>query len=90
MTMGNTGGYGTVSVGATAVLLRTGKSGRDGVIVQNVHATQIVYVGTDANVLTTTGLKVAPGASLTLDFYNGPLYGIADGAATDVRVLESS
>lgn len=90
MTMGNTGGYGTASVGTSAVLIRSGKSGRDGIIIQNVHATQVVYIGSDASVATTTGLKVAAGSSVTLDFYNGPVYGIADGASTDVRFFESS
>lgn len=76
-----------VAVGTTAVQLVGGRSGRDTLIVQNIHATQILYVG-PSGVSTADGLKVAAGQTLPLDNLNGPLYGIASGAGTDVRILE--
>lgn len=77
----------TVAVGTSAVQLAAGRTQREILTVQNVHATQILYIG-PSTVATTTGLKVAPGGLFTFESYEGPVYGIADGAATDVRVLE--
>jgi hypothetical protein len=79
--------HATVSVGASAVALVDGTPSRRNLIVQNVHASQDLYVG-GAGVATSTGLKVIAGASVGFDDFNGPLYGIASGAATDVRVIE--
>jgi hypothetical protein len=78
----------TVSVGATAVLLVDGTTSRNNLIVQNAHASQNLYVG-PSTVDTTTGLRLAAGESVGLPDFNGPLYGIASGAATDTRVLET-
>ena len=77
-----------VSVGTSAVLLVDGTSSRNNLIVQNNHASQTLYVG-PAGVDTTTGMKVIAGASIGLPEYIGPLYGIASGAATDTRVVET-
>jgi hypothetical protein len=76
-----------VSVGTTAVLLCSPNGSRNKVIVQNAHASQNLYVG-PSGVATTTGIQIVPGASVGFDDFNGPLYGIASGAATDTRVLE--
>lgn len=76
-----------VAVGTTAVQICAGRTSRNNVIVQNAHASQILYVG-PAGVDTTTGLRVAAGASVGFENFNGLLYGIASGAATDTRVLE--
>lgn len=76
-----------VTVGGTAVLLLTGRTLRESVVIKNNHATQILYVG-NASVTTSDGMPVAAGQSITLEVV-GTLYGIASGAGTDVRVLES-
>jgi hypothetical protein len=76
-----------VAVGTTAVVLVDGTTGRNNLIVQNIHASQTLYVG-PAGVETTTGLRVLSGESVGFVDFNGPLYGIASGAATDVRVVE--
>jgi hypothetical protein len=88
VSIGNNAAYGTVAVGATAGLILGGRSLRDSVTIQNVHATQILYIGNDASVTTSTGLKIAAGDKHSLETYNGPIYGIASGAATDTRYLE--
>lgn len=80
--------YGTVAVGAAAVLIRAGNPQRRSVVVQNVHATQVLYVGDDSSVTTAAGLRLNASESIRIDDYNGPVYGIASGAATDVRYFE--
>lgn len=93
--MSGTGGfnanYGNVSVGTSAAVVATAK-GRRNIIVQNNHATQILYLGDDANVTAdataTGGLKIAAGASVTLDRFTGAVFGIASGAATPVAFFE--
>lgn len=86
---GSKGAYATVSIGTSAAIIKAGRSTRKSVVVQNVHASNDLYVGTDASVATTTGVKLAAGASIEFDDYNGPVYGIASGASTDVRYLET-
>lgn len=80
--------YGAVAVGATAVGVKAARSNRKSITIQNVHASQILYIGGDASVTTSNGLRIAAGAERTIEGYNGPIYGIASGAATDVRVFE--
>ena len=80
--------YAAVSVGATAVLVVAANSSRESVIVHNAHATQVLYLGDDANVTTANGLPVPAGESKTLANYTGPVYGIGSGAATDTRYFE--
>ena len=84
----HSGSYGTVSIGGTAAVIKAGNAQRKSILIQNVHATQVLYVGDDASVLTTTGIKVSAGESLEIADYNGPVYGIASGAATDIRYFE--
>lgn len=83
--------YGNVSVGASAVVVAAAK-GRSRIIVQNNHASQILYLGDDANVTAdataTGGLKIAAGGSVTLEGFTGNVYGIASGAATPAAFFE--
>jgi hypothetical protein len=60
---------------------------REAVIIQNNHATQILYIGSDSAVDTTTGLKIAAGGSVTLET-QGAVYGIASGATTTTNYFE--
>lgn len=87
MTSGFNANYNTVAVATTATLI-VGAGNRRSIIVQNNHATQILYVGDDNGVTTSTGLKIAAGASLTLEAYTGALYGIGSGAATTTNYFE--
>lgn len=91
LTGGFNANYGNVSVGTSAAVVAAAK-GRKNITVQNNHATQILYLGDDANVTAdaaaTGGLKVAAGASVTLYGFTGPLYGIASGAATPAAYFE--
>jgi hypothetical protein len=81
--------YGTVSVGTSAALILAARATRRQVVIANQHATQTLHIGDDSSVTTSTGLRIAAGANLTLDDYNGPVYGIASGAATTTNYLET-
>lgn len=85
---GTSGSYGTVSVGAAAVLVVAARFSRNGLVVQNVHATQTLYLGNDSSVTTSTGIQVPAGASADFPDYAGAVWGIASGAATDTRFFE--
>ena len=90
MSVGSSLSNATVAIGGTAALIVAGRPTRKGLRVQHVHATQILYLGSSSSVTTSNGLKVAAGGDtgdLLMNF-NGPLYGIASGADTDVRVFE--
>lgn len=76
-----------ITVTTTATLLASGRSSREGVLIQNLGATTI-YVG-GADVTSATGIQVITGALYLEEFYSGALYGItAAGSSTDVRVQE--
>lgn len=76
--------YGNVTIGTTAALITAQDGGRKSVLVENAHASNVLYVGNDSSVTTSNGFKIAAGASQR--FYEpGPLYGIASAASTDVR-----
>lgn len=84
----HTGSYAAVTIGASAAVVKSGKPSRKSILIQNLHATQVLYLGLDSSVTTSNGLRVAAGESVRIDDYNGPVYGIASGAGTDVRYLE--
>lgn len=73
-------------------VLVDGTTTRNGVTLQNLSATVDVYVGAGgaAGVQTTTGLKLAAGATMTFTDYIGPLYGVVAAGSADVRVAEFS
>ena len=78
-----------VSVDATAELVLAANTSRTSCVIQNADATDIVYIGPTSGVLTTNGLKIAAGASVTIDDYLGEIWGIGSAAAVDVRVWET-
>lgn len=86
------GGYNSsatnVSVGGTAVQLILARTTRQRLLVRNNHATQILYLGTDSGVTTSTGFPVAAATTLAIENHVGPLWAIASGAATDVRLFD--
>jgi hypothetical protein len=76
--------YGAVSVGTTATRIWAGKSiGRSALVFNNGAAT--LYVGTDANVTTSTGIPVAAGSGESFSAYTGAVYGICASGTLDVR-----
>lgn len=79
-----------VTVGATEVALPTAAlAGRREIFVQNLSSNDI-YVG-PTGVTTSSGLRVAKGATLTMKAgQNIALYGIAAGAGNEVRVFETA
>lgn len=89
--MSATGGfnanYGAVAVAATATVIATSKK-RSRIIVQNNHASQTLHLGDDSSVTTANGLKLAAGASVTLEGFSGTLYGIGSGADTTTNYFE--
>lgn len=77
----------TVTIGATAAVIVAAKASRASIVVQNVHATNVLYVG-PSSVTTANGLRLNPGESIEFTDYTGAIYGIASAAGTDVRYLE--
>lgn len=91
LTGGFNANYGNVSIGTSAAVVAAAK-GRSSIIIQNNHATQVLYLGDDSSVTadaaSTGGLKIVAGASVTLTGFKGAVYGIASGAATPVAYFE--
>lgn len=85
---GNMTSPAAVTVTTAATLLAAGRGGREGILVQNLGATDI-YVG-GPQVTAATGIRVAAsGGTYTDEFYHGALYAVtAAGSSTDVRVQE--
>lgn len=74
-----------VSVGTSAVLLSGASGPRERLIVQNLHATQTLYVG-GSDVTTANGLRINAGEAREFENLVGAVYGVASGVTTDVRV----
>lgn len=93
MAEGADSSYGSKSVTTSAQLLTAARSRRDAVLIQNVHASNVLYLGSDASVVAgsagtaSSGIRVNPGESILVPT-RGDVYGIASGASTDVRYWE--
>lgn len=79
----------TLDVGTSATLIKAGNSTRRSITIQNNHASQTLHIDGDESVTTASGLKIAAGASFTVEDYNGPIYGIASGITTTVNYFET-
>lgn len=85
--------YGSKSIGAAAALIAGARASRTALLVQNVHAAQSLYLGADSSVVAgsagtaNSGIRVLAGESILVPS-RGDVYGIASGAATDVRYWE--
>jgi hypothetical protein len=77
------------TVGTSAAKISDAGSREDRVRVRNAHATNVLYVGPDSSVTTTTGYPIPAGASEVFDF-SLTLWAIASGVGTTVGVLEIS
>lgn len=90
---GDQSSYGSKSVTTSAQLIAGARSRRDAVLIQNVHASQVLYLGPDSSVVAgsagtaSSGIRVAAGESIIVPT-RGDVYGIASGASTDVRYWE--
>ena len=84
---GTLSSYGAKTVTTTAQLLVPARSSRNAVRVQNLHATNLLYIGPDSAVTAANGIRVAAGAETTIPS-RGDIYGIASAASTDVRFWE--
>jgi hypothetical protein len=85
--MSSESAYGAVAVDATAEVVKAANSRRESIVVQNVHASQVLYLGSDASVTTSNGLKLLAGESIRLQTKSA-IYGIGSGSATDTRYFE--
>ena len=79
------------SVGTSSVQLLADNSGRASALLQNLDPDNDIFVGFDSNVTTNDGVRVGSGGGqYIVDEYTGPLFAIATGSDTDVRVQEVS
>ena len=78
-----------VSVGVAEVQLVPADDIRKQVIIQNNHASNMLYIG-GAGVTALTGLKLEPTSTLVIDNACAAEWrAIADAAGTDVRIIEA-
>jgi hypothetical protein len=80
-------GYNNVAIGAAAAIIKGAYFRRESIVIKNNHASQILYLGSNASVTTSNGLPLLAGESIRLKT-KSDVYGIASGAATDVRYFE--
>lgn len=74
------------SIGLTAQHIASPKEGELlDILVQNLSANN-VYVGSDSSVTTSNGVKLVPNGTYANDHEAEPIWLIADGAASDVRI----
>jgi hypothetical protein len=88
MAVGGSVVHGATPIGTAATLILAGFTLRKSVSIQNHATTAIFWVGGSNTVTTATGTRVRPGETVNFTDYNGPVWGIADTASTDVRWLE--
>lgn len=85
---GGRSAYGAKTIDTSAVLIADSRATRRSITVQNVHASNDLYVGSDSSVTSSNGVKVKAAESLRFDDYSGAVYGIGSAASTDVRYFE--
>lgn len=79
--------YGNKSIGTSAAVLVAARQARESVLVKNNHASQILYLGGDANVTSSNGLPLAAGESVRIETKQ-VIYAVGSGASTDARFFE--
>jgi hypothetical protein len=87
MTDGALSNYGAKTVTTSAQLIAGARSSREQIAVQNLHATNLLYIGPDSSVTAANGIRIAAGAERIVDS-RGDVYAIASAASTDVRFWE--
>jgi hypothetical protein len=82
---------GQIAVGTTtAVEIAGNNPDRFSVTITNSDGTNNIAVGDSAGVTTATGHLIPAGVSLTLSFYGGPVFVIAQTATVNVTYIEES
>lgn len=84
--------YSNVSVTTSPTLIVAVNPRRQSLIITNTDSTNKLYLGSDNNVTTSTGVEIGTGCNLTEDnggskVYCGPVYGISTGTIS-VRYWE--
>lgn len=87
MSVSGAANYGAFSVGTSAAVIVSAGQKTKSLIIKNTHASQTLFVGDDSSVSDTTGFPVAAGESISIEGYNGPVYGYGSGADTTGRYL---
>lgn len=82
--------YNTVTVQTSATQILAANNGRRGFVIYN-NGNNLMYLGFDSSVATTTGLPILPQSSFELNgdrCWRGAVYGIAVTSSDDVRYWE--
>jgi hypothetical protein len=78
-----------VSIGAVNVAAVAANGNRSTLILQNDHATQVIYCSLGGTAVANVGLRLsAAGGTVVLDGYTGAVSAIATGASTPLLVTE--
>lgn len=83
-----TSGFGKISVGVAAVVIKAANTLRQSILIQN-NSGNSLYIGDDNTVTTANGVHVSAGGSIELKTQKS-IYGIASAAASDIRYFEES
>jgi len=78
----------TVSIGTAAAAIIAANAKRGTLVIQNMHASNDLYIGLTAAVTTANGIWIGPKGSMEVNSATG-VWGIASAASTDVRVMQS-
>jgi hypothetical protein len=84
---GDTGAYGAVTVGTSAVQISAANTSKNSVLITNTDSSTFLYVGTDNLVTTATGTPVLPNSSIEVRT-GGAVWGIA-ASSIGTRYLET-
>jgi hypothetical protein len=87
MGFGGSSSYGQNTVTTVAEVLVRHRRTRGAVLIQNLHASNDLYVGPDASVTSANGILIPAGVDKAIPT-SGPVYAIASAADTDVRFWE--
>ena len=80
--------HGSVSIGTSAAVILAANTTRSNIVVQNLSANNL-FIGIDSSVTVANGIRIVAGASATLT-HAAAVWGIASGAASDIRFLEET
>lgn len=78
-----------VSIGGSNVAAVAANPNRERIILQNDHATQVIYLSLGGTAAANAGIRLnAAGGSILLEGYTGAISAIATGASTPLLVTE--
>lgn len=85
-TLGSNATYGNISLTSVATQILPSDATRRSLIVQNI-SNSTVFIGTSNGVSSSNGIRLLTDDSLTLDQYDGSVFGIADATGHAVRFV---